>query len=65
MKFLWLKTLLLSLLLASAAGAQSNLPPCPPDTTVAWTNCQGTRKFADGDYIGEWLGNKPNGQGTR
>jgi len=64
MKFLWLKAFLLSLLSASAATAQSSLPPCPSDTAVAWTNCQGTRKFADGDYVGEWLGNKPNGQGT-
>jgi len=64
MKFLWLKVFLLSPLLASAALAQSNLPPCPSDTTVAWTNCQGTRKIADGDYVGEWLANRPNGQGT-
>src|SRR5262249_5168826 len=29
-----------------------------------WNNCQGTRKIADGDYVGEWRGNRPNGQGT-
>jgi clan AA aspartic protease (TIGR02281 family) len=64
MKFLGLKAFLLSLLLASAAVAQSNLPPCPSDTLAEWSNCQGTRKIADGDYVGEWRGNRPNGQGT-
>ena len=64
MRFLRLKAFLLSLLLASAAVAQSNLPPCPSDTLAEWNNCQGTRKIADGDYVGEWLANRPNGQGT-
>src|SRR6516225_9781455 len=64
MKFFRLKAFLLSLLLASAAVAQSNLPPCPSDTLAEWNNCQGTRKIADGDYVLEWLGNRPNGQGT-
>ena len=63
-KFLGLQAFLLSLLLASAAFAQSNLPPCPSDTLAEWNNCQGTRKIADGDYVGEWRGNRPNGQGT-
>jgi clan AA aspartic protease (TIGR02281 family) len=64
MKLLRLKALLLGLLLASAAVAQSNLPPCLSDTAAEWNNCHGTRKIADGDYVGEWVGNRPNGQGT-
>jgi clan AA aspartic protease (TIGR02281 family) len=64
MKFLGLKAFLLSLLLASVAVAQSNWPPCPSDTLAEWNNCQGTRKIADGDYVGEWFGNRPNGRGT-
>ena len=64
MKLLWLKALSLNLLSASAAVAQSNLPPCPPDTAVPWTNCQGARQIADGDYVGEWRDNRANGQGT-
>jgi clan AA aspartic protease (TIGR02281 family) len=64
MKFLGLKAFLLSLLLTCVAVAQSNLPPCPSDTAAEWNNCQGTRKIADGDYVGEWHGNRPNGHGT-
>jgi hypothetical protein len=64
MKFLRLNVLLLSLLSACAAAAQGNLPSCPSDPAAPWTNCQGARKFADGDYVGEWLANKPSRQGT-
>ena len=65
MKFLWLAVSLLSLLVASAAVAQSNLPQCPSDPKVRWTNCQGTVTSADGSkYVGEFQNNKPDGQGT-
>src|SRR5438067_769893 len=64
MMFVRLKAFLLSLLLASAAVAQRNLPPCPSDTLAEWNNCDGARKIAEGDYVGGWGGNRPNGLGT-
>jgi hypothetical protein len=47
------------------AVAQNLLPPCPSEPTVVWTDCRGVRSFPNGDqYVGEWRGGKPNGQGT-
>ena len=43
----------------------SELPPCPSDQTKRYHNCFGTFTYANGSkYVGEWRGNKRNGQGT-
>jgi hypothetical protein len=43
----------------------SNLPACHVRDTARWTNCFGTYTFPDGGkYVGEWVDNKVNGQGT-
>ena len=40
-------------------------PPCPADPNVIWTDCRGTRTWADGEkYTGEWKNNVKNGQGA-
>ncbi len=65
MKHLRLEIFLLSLLVATSAVAQSNLPQCPPDPNVRWNDCQGTVTSTDGSkYIGEFRNNRPSGQGT-
>jgi hypothetical protein len=64
---LWLRAFPLSLVVASAALAQSNLPQCPADTTQGfWDNCQGsyTQSSDNSKYIGEFRNGRPNGQGT-
>ena len=59
-----LVTLLLACCFGSAV-AQSNLPACPIDTEVTWTNCYGTDTFASGSkYVGEFKDDRYNGQGT-
>ena len=60
------KTFLVVLsLMAGSAIAQSNLPTCPSNTEVTWTNCFGTYTYADGDkFVGEYKDDKRNGQGT-
>ena len=58
---LFLSVMLLLVNVASAAA----LPPCPSDTQVTWTNCEGTYTFEDGStYAGGWRDDKKNGQGT-
>ncbi len=45
--------------------AQSNLPACPSNVDVVWTNCYGTYTWPNGDkYVGEYKNHKHNGQGT-
>jgi hypothetical protein len=59
---------LVTLLLACCFGsamAQSNLPACPSNVDLLWTNCYGTYTYADGNkYVGEFKDDKRNGQGT-
>jgi hypothetical protein len=46
------------------SGVTSNLTNCPSDRNVSWHNCFGTFTFANGDkYVGEFKGDKRNGQG--
>jgi hypothetical protein len=49
----------------SAAVGQSQLPLCPFDTKVIWTQCQGTT-VDDGEekYVGEFKDDRRNGHGT-
>ena len=55
-----------------AAGAQSNLPPCPPETEANrstgeydWNNCFGTETDRRGSkYTGEFVAGRWSGQGT-
>ncbi len=64
---LWLRAFPLSLVIASAALAQSNLPQCLADTTQGfWDNCQGsfTQSSDNSKYIGDFRNGRPNGQGT-
>ena len=57
-------TLLLACCFCSAV-AQSNLPACPSNVDVLWTNFYGTSTYADGSkYVGEFKDNLRNGQGT-
>ena len=50
---------------ATTGAAQGQLPPCPADQNVIWTNCFGTDTFASGNkYVGEYRDNNYNGQGT-
>jgi len=51
----------LSLLISGISFAQSNLPAC---TSTPFSNCFGPWTYDNGEYIGEWLNNKRNGQGT-
>ncbi len=59
---------LITLLLACCFGsamAQSNLPACPSNVNVRWTNCYGTYTWPNGDkYVGEYKDGNFNGQGT-
>ncbi len=56
---------LLLCLLPLAGWAQSSLPPCPSDVRAYWHNCFGTYPLPDGQkYVGEFKGDKANGQGT-
>ena len=59
---------LITLLFACCFGsamAQSNLPACPSNVDVRWTNCYGTYTYADGNkFVGEHKDGKYNGQGT-
>ena len=58
----------------SAAVAQSNLPPCPPENKAItstgafdlnWNNCFGTQTDRRGSkYTGEFVASEPSGQGT-
>ncbi len=57
------------LLLSSTEGW--SLPPCPGSPTSSWstisnwTDCFGTRTYANGDkYVGEWKDGWQHGQGT-
>ena len=38
-----------------------NLPDC---IGIFWNNCFGSKKFSNGEYIGEWKEDKRHGQGT-
>ena len=54
-----------ALVISLPASADSDLPNCPSDTQVTWTDCQGTYTFDNGNtYAGEWRDDKPHGQGT-
>ena len=59
---------LVTLLLACCFGsamAQSNLPACPTNVGVLWTNCYGTYTYPNGDkYVGEYKDGEQHGQGT-
>jgi hypothetical protein len=49
----------------TVAAAQTELPGCPSDTKVLWTNCQGTYIWPGGQkYVGQFKDGKANGQGT-
>ena len=55
-KFLIRSVFLVLLLSAAESWA---LPPCPSDTGVIWTNCQGSYTDARGNkYVGEWKDGK-------
>ena len=57
--------LMIAVLLGSVEVRGSELPPCPSDQTKRYHNCFGTFTYANGSkYVGEWRGNKRNGQGT-
>ena len=46
------------------ADAKSSLPPCPADTSVAWTNCHGTFTYGSGaKYVGTFKDDAYNGHG--
>ncbi len=61
LRVLFLSVMLLLVNVASAAA----LPPCPSDTQVTWTNCEGTATAPNGDkYVGGWRDDKYHGQGT-
>ena len=57
---------LITLLFACCFGsamAQSNLPACPSNVLVVWTNCFGSHTYASGNkYVGEYKDGKRNGQ---
>ena len=56
---------LLLLVLPLAAAAQSQLPPCPPDTRLLWTSCAGQLHFHSGDkYFGGFKNGAFHGQGV-
>lgn len=51
--------------LTSPTHAESKLPPCPSDPTELWTNCFGSRTFANGgQYVGEYKNDKADGEGN-
>ncbi len=51
------------LVISLPASADSDLPNCPSDTQVTWTNCQGTYTFDNGNtYAGEGRDDKRHGQ---
>ena len=60
MKFL-LRLLVVSMM-AGSAYAQSKLPACP--SSGYFHNCFGTYTDANGNYVGEWMDDKRNGQFT-
>ncbi len=54
-----------AIVLPNVVAAQSQLPECPAHSKVPWTNCQGTYTSPNGNkYVGEWVDDKKNGQGT-
>ena len=56
---------LILVLVAGNALAESNLPACGSGSYWKLTNCSGTHTFSNGDnYNGEWRDGKPHGQGT-
>lgn len=49
---------------SSGISQWGNLPPCPTNPAIIWTDCFGTKKFPGNDsYVGEFRGGKPHGQG--
>ena len=46
-----------------AMAQQSQLPSCDLKS-VNWDNCQGSRQYPNGVYVGEFRNGQPNGQGT-
>ena len=65
MKNVSIKILVLLAGAVSAASA-SDLPDCPTNESLSWNNCFGTLFTpGGGKYVGEWKGDKPNGQGAR
>jgi hypothetical protein len=50
----------------AAMAQQSQLPPCSQSglTLKNWDNCQGSRQYAKGLFVGEFHSGQPNGQGT-
>jgi hypothetical protein len=50
---------------SSGANVESQLPPCPIDTNIIWTECYGTQTQPGGGiYVGEFRDGKQNGRGT-
>jgi hypothetical protein len=47
-----------------AMAQQSPPPPCRGLTLKSWDNCQGSRQYAEGLFVGEFHSGQPNGQGT-
>ena len=47
-----------------AAEGQTTLPPCPVDVSVRWHNCIGKYETALSTYVGAWVDNKKDGEGT-
>jgi len=43
---------------------QSQLPSCDLKSVNNWDNCQGSRQYPNGVYVGEFRNGQPNGQGT-
>ncbi|MEO0314061.1 MAG: hypothetical protein RI928_517 [Pseudomonadota bacterium] len=48
---------------SGVAQAQVKLPACQGSDVKTWTNCQGSQKYNDGTYVGEFQNGAPNGRG--
>ena len=62
----FLRRLILFCLLGwGAVFAQSIQPACKGSDTAAWSFCNGTANWPNGQkYVGEWKGGKPHGKGS-
>lgn len=48
----------------SEVDADPAMPKCPDDTSIVWSNCVGTFEEDGSMYVGEWINDKQNGNGT-
>jgi hypothetical protein len=47
-----------------AMAQQSQLPPCVGSDVAIWHDCQGSARYPDGVYVGEFRNGLQNGRGT-